>query len=313
MIKFALFSVLCVFIAASATQGRNVRMDKRYIEIFEGTPAWDLVKAIDNDDLEAIDSIIRSDTSLLNYQEPAMGISPLQRAVGSRHYKAAELLLKLGANPNLRSYSSISPIYEAISDGWYANLPEKDPYMLKLLLRFGADPNMIYESSIAKEKRNGVIDVIEHKISPLIYAIELSSGNEKIQSLIDHGADIHYRTPMGTTPTVAALRSGNIEIAHSLIVDGHTDISEPYYYYKLDKIGGPAEIDSLNPQYPIELLIYLIYDIPSEEYALKRDIIKVFEDEGWDYNKQKEDIPGHILSKIRHMHPDDFEEYLEKY
>lgn len=118
---------------------------------------------------------------------------------------------------------------------------------------------------------------------------------------------------MGTTPTIAALRHENIEIAHSLIVDGHTDISQPYYYYNLGKIGEPAEIDSLNPRYPVRLLIYLIYDIPSEKYTLKRDIIKVFENEGWDYNKQKEDIPKHILAKIRHMHPDDFEEYLEKY
>lgn len=183
MIKFALFSVLCVFIAASTTQGRNARMDKRYIEIFDGTPAWDLVKAIDNDDLEAIDSIISNDTSLLNYQEPAMGISPLQRAVGIRSYKAAELLLKLGANPNLRSYSSISPIYEAISDGWYDNLPEKDPSMLNLLLRFGADPNMIYNSAIEEEKTNGVFDVIENKTSPLIYAIELFMLSNYLQEI----------------------------------------------------------------------------------------------------------------------------------
>lgn len=313
MIKFALFSVLCVFIAASATQGKSARMDKRYIEIFDQTPAWDLVKAIENDDIGAIDSIIRNDTSLLNYQEPSMGISPLQRAVGIRSYKAAELLLKLGANPNLRSDSSISPIYEAISDGWYDNLPEEDPSMLNLLLRFGADPNLIYESYVLKEKREGVYDFIEDKTSPLIYAIRLSSGNKKIQSLIDHGADIHYRTPMGTTPTVAALKSGKIEIAHSLIVDSHTDISQPYYYYKSDKIGGLPEIDSLKPRYPVGLLIYLVYDIPSERYNLKRDIIKVFENEGWDYNKEKEDLPKNILSKIRHMHPDDFEEFLEKY
>lgn len=280
-------------------------MDRRNIEIFNKTPAWGLVKAIDNDDIETIELIIQSDPSLLNYQEPTFGISPLQRAVGSRHYEATKMLLELGANPNLKSDIGDSPIYEALGDGWYNPTVEENPSMLNLLFKFGADPNIIYESS----NDDGVVDAIENKTSPLIYAIAHSSGGKKIQSLLEHGADINYKTPLGTTPTVEALRMKNIEIAHLLIVDGHTDISEPYYYYKI----GTAEIDSLNPKYPIELLLNLVYKIPSREYTLKREIIQAFQNEGWDYNSLKKNIPKHIREGIRKKHPNDLEEYLSKY
>lgn len=280
-------------------------MDRRNIEIFNKTPAWGLVKAIDNDDIETIELIIQSDPSLLNYQEPTFGISPLQRAVGSRHYEATKMLLELGANPNLKSDIGDSPIYEALGDGWYNPTVEENPSMLNLLFKFGADPNIIYESS----NDDGVVDAIENKTSPLIYAIAHSSGSKKIQSLLEHGADINYKTPLGTTPTVEALRMKNIEIAHLLIVDGHTDISEPYYYYKI----GTAEIDSLNPKYPIELLLNLVYKIPSREYTLKREIIQAFQNEGWDYNSLKKNIPKHIREGIRKKHPNDLEEYLSKY
>lgn len=304
MIKFVLFSALCVLISCSS-QSNNSHSNRRDIEIFNQTPAWDLVKAIDNDNTEAIKLIIQSDTSLVNYQEPTFGITPLQRAVGSRHYEATKLLLELGANPNLKSDIGDSPIYEALGDGWYNTTVEESPSMLNLLFQFGADPNIIYES----HNDDGVVDAIENKTSPLIYAIAYSSGNKKIQSLLEHGADINYRTPLGTTPTVEALRMENIEIAHLLIVDGHTDISEPYYYYKI----GTTEIDSLNPKYPIELLLNLVYDIPSHEYTLKSEIIQVFQNEGWDYNHLKKNIPKHILERIRQKHSDNLEEYLNKY
>lgn len=304
MIKFALFSVLCALIACSS-QSNDSQMDRRDIEIFNQTPAWGLVKAIDDNNIEVIKSIIKNDTSLLNYQEPTFGMSPLQRAVGSRHYEATKLLLELGANPNQKSYIGDSPIYEALGDGWYNNTVEKDSSMLNLLFRFGADPNIIYESS----NKEGEVSVIENKTSPLVYAIAHSSGSKKIQSLLKHGADINYRTPLGTTPAVEALRMKNIEIAHLLIVNSHANISQPYYYNKI----GSVEIDSLNPKYPIELLLNLIYEIPSHEYTLKKEIIQVFQNEGWDYDKLKENIPKHILERIKKKHPNNMEEYLQKY
>lgn len=304
MIKFVLFSVLCFLIACSS-QNKDSRMDRRDIEIFNQTPAWGLVKAIDKNNIEVIKLIIKNDTSLLNYQEPTFGISPLQRAVGSRRYEATKLLLELGANPNLKSYIGNSPIYESLGDGWYNTTVEEIPSMLNLLLQFGADPNIICEYS----NDDGDVNVIEKNISPLIYAIAYSSGIKKIQSLLEHGADINYRTPLGTTPTIEALRMKKIEVAHLLIVDSHANISEPYYYYKI----GSVEIDTLNPKYPIELLLNLVYEIPSNEYTLKKEIIQVFQDEGWDYNKLKDNIPKHILERIKKRHSDNLGEYLKKY
>ena len=306
MTKLALLSIVCA-LSTCSLQNKDSGRDYRDIEIFNQTPAWDLVNAIENDNTEAIKSIIKNDTSLLNYQEPTMGISPLQRAVGGRHYEAAKLLLELGANPNLKSYIGESPIYEALGDGWYSTTVEEDPSMLNLLFQFGADPNLLYEYE--ENDNEDEINVIENKISPLIYAMTFSSGNKKIHSMLEHGADINYRTPFGTTPAVEALILGRIDVAHFLIVEAHANISEPYY----SRLTESGDIESRTPHYPVNLLISLVYEIPSHEYTLKKEIIQVFQNEGWDYDKLKENIPKHILEKIKEMHPDDFEEFIQKY
>lgn len=305
MIKFVLIiPILCTLNACSA-QSNHSNMDRRDIKIFCQTPCWGLAKAIDDNDVVAINHIIKSDTTLLNYQEPILGISLLQRAVGIRHFESTKLLLQLGANPNVKSYIGYTPIYEALGDGWYSSIIEEDSSILNLLLQYGADPNIIFDSSSDGE----TVDVIENKTSPLIFAVGHSSGANKIHSLLEYGADINYRTPLGTTPSIEALRMKKIEIAHLLIVDNHANISEPYYYNKI----GSAEVDTLNPKYPIELLLNLVYDIPSHEYTLKQEIIQVFQNEGWNYYNLKKKVPKPILEMIRKKHPNDFQEYLHKY
>lgn len=304
-----LFSIFILLGLTGCLFSTEEHMDSRDIRIFYQTPAWNLVRAIEKDDIKLIELLIKQDTSLLNYQVPDYGITPLRRAVGGRHYGAAKLLLELGANPNLKTGVGKTAIYDAIADGWYADYPEEDTSMLRLLLEYGADPNLIYISPIPNT--GGYMDAIEDSISPLIYAIEFSWNAEKIKLLIDYGADINYKTPRGKTAAISALIMENIEIAHLLIVEKRVDISAPYYNYNLASFEN--ELDTLHPKYPVGLLIYMIYDIPSKNYRLKRDVIQRFEDEGFNYDECKIDLPQGIISSIRKKHPDDFEEYLQKY
>ena len=76
----------------------------------------------------------------------------------------------------------------------------------------------------------------------------------------------------------------------------------------LANIGIPNE-----PHYPVDLLLNMFFDLDSPKYKLKQDIIKEFEKAGINYQERKTTISPNILSTIKDLHPDDWEDYLEKY
>lgn len=281
-------------------------LDKTDIRIFNQTPAWGLVKAIENDDSNTVKDIIYKNPELLNFQEPVYGISPLQRAVGRRKYASAKTLIELGADVNLQSKIGDAPIFDAICYKWGDENSIYDNKMLKFLLESGADPNIVYNYRTNDSEET---NVIEYGTTPLMYAIAYSDGYQLVKLLVKYGAKIDAKTPLGTTAAIEALRSGDIQSAYYLIVLHNANIKEPYYYYKI----GTVEIDSLNPKYPIELLLDLVYDIPSCEFSLKKEIIQVFQNNGFNYNDIKNNIPKHIYEKIKMKHPNDLKEYLMSY
>ena len=130
-----------------------------------------------------------------------------------------------------------------------------------------------------------------------------------VKALVEYGADIDYRLEDGTTAAIEALRYNNIETAHFLIVEKHAKVSDPYFNsIILANIGIPNE-----PHYPVDLLLNMFFDLDSPKYKLKQDIIKEFEKAGINYQERKTTISPNILSTIKDLHPDDWEDYLEKY
>jgi hypothetical protein len=57
----------------------------------------------------------------------------------------------------------------------------------------------------------------------------------------------------------------------------------------------------------------MTYEIGTDKYYKKMSIIQEFERQGVDYKSRKEKISKLILRKIKKMHPDDWQEYLNKY
>lgn len=108
-------------------------------------------------------------------------------------------------------------------------------------------------------------------------------------------AKVDTKTPLGTTAAIEALRSEDIQSAYYLIVSKNASITEPYYYYEF----GTSEIDSKNPFFPVDLLLYLTYTLDSKEYLMKKAIINKFSEHGINYQKRKSKIPETVLEMIK--------------
>ncbi|HLO85029.1 MAG TPA: ankyrin repeat domain-containing protein [Nostocaceae cyanobacterium] len=282
------------------------KLDKTDIELFKNTPAWDLVKAIENEDISQIKDILTLDSSLVNYQEPLYGITPIIRAIGTDKYKSVCKLLECGANPDLASKIGTTPLFEAISYRWSDVSAKRDTRYVKLLLSYRANPNLKY----IYQNEDGVTNPIEYGISPLMYAIDYSSGYDIVKLLVESGADINFKTALGTTAAIESLSTGDVNSAYYLIVEKKAKVTEPYFYYSLlnDNV-----IERNKPHYPVDLLLNMTYEIGSDKYHKKMSIVQEFEHQGVSYNNRKEKISNLILRKIKKMHPNDWQEYLDKY
>lgn len=298
-------SILMLFLAALSSCSFNAR--QRDIPLFRNTPAYKLACAIVNNDIENIKRISEASPELINFQEPKDGVTPLMLAVGCRKYEAVQALIDAGADVNLATKDGLTPLENAISFGWYDNAPTDCAPMVELLLKNGADPNQPISTIVQTDSSNIVLPL--YGTSPLMSANGPFAQLPVVKALVEYGADIDYRLEDGTTAAIEALLHKNIETAHYLIVEKHAKVSEPYFNsIILANIGIPNE-----PHYPVDLLLNMFFDLDSPEYKLKQDIIKEFEKAGINYQERKASINPNILSTIKKLHPDDWEDYLEKY
>ena len=279
----------------------------RQRNIFRNTPAYELAQAIVNNDTESIKRISEVSPELINFQEPVDGTTPLMLAVGCRKYDAVQALIDAGADVNLATKDGLTPLANAISFGWYDNTPTDCAPMVVLLLKNGADPNQPISTIVQTDSSNIVLPL--YGTSPLMSANGALAQLPVVKALVEYGADIDYRLEDGTTAAIEALRYNNIETAHFLIVEKHAKVSDPYFNsIILANIGIPNE-----PHYPVDLLLNMFFDLDSPKYKLKQDIIKEFEKAGINYQERKTTLSPNILSTIKDLHPDDWEDYLEKY
>jgi ankyrin repeat protein len=274
------------------------------IKIFQDTPVWELAQAVEREDEPTIKRDLNKNISLINYQDPHWGITLLIRAIGTDKFRSAQALLDCGTNPNVISKGGNTALMEAISYRWNDTDANDDPKYVKLLLDYGADPNIQY----CPPKERGISDVIEYGSSPLIYSI--SMGFDKVKLLVESGAEVNYKTKLGTTAAIKALLLNDLKSAYYLIVEKKAKVASPYYYYSLTN---DTVIEKDNPHYPIDLLLDWTYEIGSSNYQKKMMIVQEFKKQGIDYNRSKKNISNLILRKIKKNHPIDWQEYLEKY
>ncbi|MFT4072876.1 MAG: ankyrin repeat domain-containing protein [Dysgonamonadaceae bacterium] len=176
--------MLQILLVISYNQKSKEELTVQDIEIFKKTIAWDLIQAVDRNDVSEIKNILKENSKLVNFQDPIFGTTALMWAISSEKYQAAKTLLESGADPNIISKIGTFALFEAVSYSWHDTQANEDPKFVKLLLDYKADPNINYCSP----KIEGQTDPIECGTSPLIHSV--SRGFEKVKLLVNAGSQI---------------------------------------------------------------------------------------------------------------------------
>ena len=268
------------------------------VKIYKNTPAWELAKAVKQQNVKKIARIAAATPELLDYQDPVYGSTLLYWSVGMEKYESAEALLKAGANPNIISdYEGGTALYRAAGYSFIDSDAKKDAKYVKLLLQYGADPNIGY---VGSERDNST----EIGTTPLMESI--LCGIDKTKALVEAGADINYRTQDGESAATNAIRMGGpnstieaMRYAHYLIVEQHADVTGLWITASGEGIA------------PVAFLRKWMVELDSEEYRLKMEIVEACAKQGEDY--WETEILQRELDSIKRRFPDTWEEYIKVY
>ncbi|MBI9015462.1 MAG: ankyrin repeat domain-containing protein [Clostridiales bacterium] len=287
-----------ILLTACASKGEYQIYDVR---IYKDTPAWMLAKAVNKENTSKIESLILENPELLNYQDPRYGATLLYWSVGKDYYESAKKLLDLGADPNIKTtYLIETALFQASGYLWHDSSLDQDPKFVKLLLENGADPNISFGGYSDKEK-NSVTAIGE---TPLMASI--NTGIEKTKALIDGECDINQKDKYGkTAATRSLLNEDYIKYAYLLIVVNKAHVNEPVY----SRIKFEQGIKE--SYYPVRMLRNLLFELDSDEYKMKMEIVKEFQRQDQDY--WSTEITDEQMKRIKQLYPDTWEEYINKY
>ena len=283
--------IAAMLLTIGSCTNRDTTVDKSKLygydyRLFQGTPSWNLAKAVEDQDTVQITNMLSKNKALLEFMEPKFGQTLLQLAVKTLKYESVKTLVSLGADPNRQdTYDGTSPLMEAAHIHFLGNDHYgSDPRYLKLLLEHGGDPNA--EQKGTRRKGNNT------RYTPLLRACEI--GNmEYVKMLVEAGANVGYINDFHMNPLGSAVMLGrNPDVVLYLIEKG-----ADYKLSLLTRVNGEK-------YYITDAMRYWRFDIGSEEYKKKMQLVDFLKKNGMDYRKTK--IPEEFI-------PDYPKEYLDKY
>ncbi len=276
---------LCALIIMSCSRDEKVDKSKllgKDYRLFQDTPAWDLAKAVWDEDVEEIKRIVQEDKESTNYKEPRFGNTLLMLAVVNEQYNSVRALLESGADPNMHdSHNGSSAIIDACRENM-------DAKFLKLLLTHGANPNDV---EVGKRQEGNTL-----RNTPLLAACK--TNLEKVKMLVEAGANINYRTEYGTTPLKVSIVQDKYDIALYLLEKGAD------YRSVTSSVKG-------KDYYLWDELRFAVMPLNSEEHKHKMKIVDFLRKKGIDYRQVP--IPEYVVEEAKKMYPDGWQEYLQKY
>lgn len=298
------FAMTAILLSCSMKNVGNSKEDYEVtdIEIFSDTPIWELAKSVKSEDVESVKEFLDSNPKLIDYQEKKYGVTLLMWAVGMEKYESAKVLLECGSDPNIQSIvDGETALYQAAGFSWIDSDFDEDSKFVRLLLKYGADPNITYGGLDESDLKL----IVEPATTPLMHSI--GRGIDKTKALVEAGADLNFSNENGMTAAVTSLLHQNyIEYAYYLIVEKKARVTEPYFYR-----GSLSKTDVSDDLYPVWLLRKLIFDLDSDEYVMKMDIVEEFLHQGVDYWNTP--ILDTTLERIKKLYPETWEIYIQKY
>lgn len=229
-------------------------------KLFNNSPVQELAKAVEQENTEKINDILKDKTINVDYQEPKYGHTLLMLSVANNKIKSIHTLLSNNANPNLTSNNnqdnSVSIAVE--------NYPEIcDTTILTQLFEYGANANFIQD--IDRVEDNGMHSIVKRSI--LMIAVR-NDCSPIVKFLVNNGANINeYTYYNGYGAITESIIHNNLIITKYLIIEKHAYV--PTFCYVRNK--GETDEERLTIT---DLLNEAQYDEGTENYELREEIIR---------------------------------------
>jgi ankyrin repeat protein len=296
--------ILCIIqmVLFMSCGNRDTLVDKSTLlgkdyRLFQGTPVWNLAKAVQDEKVEEIKRIVQEEKVNVDYQDEKFGNTLLMLSVGNQHYNSCKTLLELGADPNKHdNYTGSTALIDAAG---IENYKDDNTRFLKLLLSHGANPN---EEETGKRQEGNTT-----RKTPLLVACsdvnQFVSPIEKVKVLVESGANVNYKNEFNDFPLAEALMHKHYDVVLYLLQKG-----ADYSLMLFDR--GEFSKDG-KKIYIADLLREHLLPLDSKEYQQKMEVIEFLKQKGIDYRKVP--IPDFVVKEAKETYPKNWREYLEKY
>ena len=238
--------------------------------LFQNTPAWELAKAVQDQDINKIERITSKNPELINYQEPKYGNTLLKLTVMNQQLKSFKTLLERKADVSIHNtFDGTSAIIEACGSKYY------DIVFVQLLVEYGADVNDVETGR--RKKGNSTRE------TPLI-AASRTGKLDLVKFLVSKGADINYQNEFGQSALSKSVMVNRYEVSYYLLQNG-ANYKRPIFYRPDYSIPSDKQDpnDKGKPMYLADVLKEDVSNIDTDEYKYKKRIIEFLESKGVDY------------------------------
>lgn len=267
------YMCLCLFLVCSCNS-HSLQMNKfdmhgNDYRLFQNTPAWELAKAVQDEDITAIESIVSSNPKIINYQDSIYGNTLLMLTIMNQQFNSFKTLLNKGADVNIHdTFDGTSALIDACSYNFY------DTIYAKMLVEYGANVNDI-ETGKRREGNST-------RLTPLIAASK-ANWLDMIKYLVSKGADVNYQNEYGQSALSESVMLGNYEVAYYLLLNG-ADYKKPIFFRPDYSI--PMEKSNPNnkgkPIYLKDILNEDVTEAESKQYKYKLLIERFINDNNAD-------------------------------
>ena len=288
--------LLCLFSISCSKLNREKIIDKKELtredyRLFQNTPAWELAKAVQDENEKRVNEILAENPKLIDFQENRFGSTLLILTVRNQQYKSFEILLKNKADVNIHdTYEGSSALIEACSYNLY------DTKFVETLLQNGANVN---DTQVDIDK--------EGKTKTALMKAAQTGNLNLVKLLVEKKATLNYQNEYGQSALSESIMRDHYKVSFYLLQNG-AEYKQPIFYRPGYSVPNSKKGQ---PVYLADFLREVFLDFGTDEYKYKMQIVDFLKSKGIDYRDIP--IPDFIREKAQKKYPKNWEQYLEKY